>query len=283
MPLQLSVLDFDFTFGRTVELVPLVETLGYARYWFGEHPPQPNVEMLVALAAGLSTRLRIGTGGVVLRLRNVLQCATNFLFLTQAFGERIDAGVCAGWTHSEHVARALGGVDVEEYPARVGLLRDFLTGTDPDNLLATVRPFLAKSPQLWNLGTGPSSARLAARLGLSYAYSLFNTHSVDDRSAMDIYRSEFVSVNDMKPRTMLAIAGLCADTDARARELVSIETPRVLALNTTVTGGIETCRRQLLNLSRRYEMDELLILDQSPTIADAVRSLTFFAEIAGGL
>src|SRR5262249_20772747 len=80
-PVPLSVLDADDDFGFAPDLGPYVESLGYRRYWFTEHLPQPNVEIYVALLAGLTTTIRVGSGGVVLPFRNVAQCARNFQFL----------------------------------------------------------------------------------------------------------------------------------------------------------------------------------------------------------
>jgi alkanesulfonate monooxygenase SsuD/methylene tetrahydromethanopterin reductase-like flavin-dependent oxidoreductase (luciferase family) len=93
--ISLSVLDSDDEFRFARELGPYVESLGYRRYWFTEHVPQPSVEMLVTLLAGLTDTLRVGTGGVVLPSRHVPQCALNFQLLADLFDDRIDAGFCA--------------------------------------------------------------------------------------------------------------------------------------------------------------------------------------------
>src|SRR5579859_7581143 len=94
-PLKISVLDFDHTLTRAVEIAPIAESLGYYRYWFGEHPPQASAEVLIAMIAGMTSTMRVGAGGIVLRLRSTLQSAANFLFLTSSYGDRIDAGCCA--------------------------------------------------------------------------------------------------------------------------------------------------------------------------------------------
>src|ERR1044071_2990353 len=96
LDMVLSVLDFCTTFEDAAELGPYVESLGYRRYWFAEHPPQPSAEIFVALLSAMTSRLRVGTGGVVLRLRNIFQSACNLQFLHWAFDGRIDMGFCMG-------------------------------------------------------------------------------------------------------------------------------------------------------------------------------------------
>ena len=56
---------------NTVELARLTDRLGYARYWVAEHHAtaslaSPAPEILIARLGAETTRIRVGSGGVML-------------------------------------------------------------------------------------------------------------------------------------------------------------------------------------------------------------------------
>ena len=273
--LGLSVLDFCRAFEEAAELGPYVESLGYRRYWFAEHPPQPSAEIFVALLAAMTSILRVGTGGVVLRLRNVFQSICNLRFLDLAFGGRIDMGFCQGGAVPEIEAAlcAPGGVPrrPEEYDERV------------DEWITRLRSAPSEQvPQIWSLGTGLRSAERAAARGTSYAFSLFHKQSVDSVSAFDLYRARFrPSAGMPAARTMLAFSGLCAETDADAdRQIQACTSGTIRAV---IWGGPTTCAERLAGLLRRYRPDELMLHDLSPTVGDKKASYRRWAAIVAAL
>lgn len=271
----LSVLDFCKTFDEAAELGPHVESLGYRRYWFAEHPPQPSAEMFVALLAAMTSKLRVGPGGVVLRLRNVSQSACNLQFLRWAFADRIDMGFCMGGASPEiELALSAPGPvprTTQEFDARVDEWIALLRGGDE-----------GVGPEIWSLGTGLRSAQRAATLGTSYAYSLFHKESRDDISALELYRAQFrASHSTAKPRTMLAFSGLCAATDGDAERQLSDQP--YSAVRPVVWGSAATCIDRLAELVARYRPDELIVLDLSTSIEDKRDSYRRWAEIVMAL
>jgi alkanesulfonate monooxygenase SsuD/methylene tetrahydromethanopterin reductase-like flavin-dependent oxidoreductase (luciferase family) len=271
----LSVLDFCTRFEEAAELGTHVESLGYRRYWFAEHPPQPNAELFVALLSAMTSKLRVGTGGIVLRLRNALQTACNLQFLHWAFAGRIDMGFCMGGAAPE-VEVALSAPHAvlrtpQEYDERVGEVLSLLRG-----------PSSATEPEIWLLGTGLHSARQAATLGACYAYSLFHSRSNDDVAALDLYRTQFRPTSaHATARTMLAFSGLCAASDAEAaRQLRGFTSAEIRPV---IWGGMETCADRLADLLARYRPDELMLYDLSPSIEDKKDSYQRWAEVVDGL
>lgn len=267
----LSVLDFCKRFEEAAELGPYVESLGYRRYWFAEHPPQPSAEIFVALLSAMTSRLRVGTGGVVLRLRNVLQSACNLQFLRWAFADRIDMGFCMGGALPE-IESALSAPGeaprtTQEFDARV------------DEWIALLRSGHEDvAPEIWTLGTGLNSARRAAALGTGYAFSLFHKQSSDDVSAIEAYRAQFcASRGTKKPRTILAFSGLCAATDADAERQIRSEPAS--EIRPVIWGSAATCVHRLADLLVRYRPDELMLHDMSPSIEEKRASYRRWAEV----
>ena len=103
----LSVLDLvpvrtDQTTGdalaATVALARVADELGYRRYWLAEHHNMPavaatNPPVLIAMVAGATERIRVGSGGVMLPNHAPLVVAEQFALLEAAHPGRIDLGI----------------------------------------------------------------------------------------------------------------------------------------------------------------------------------------------
>ena len=86
---------------RTVELAQLAERLGFVRCWYAEHHGMPSVassapEVVIAHVAASTTRLRVGSGGVMLPNHAPLRVAEAFRTLSALHPDRIDLGLGAG-------------------------------------------------------------------------------------------------------------------------------------------------------------------------------------------
>src|SRR5207253_8100320 len=107
MPLRLSVLDQSpISQGSTggealrhsVDLAQHAERLGYTRYWVAEHHATPMLacaspEVLISAIGAATSRLRVGSGGVMLPHYSPLKVAETFSMLSGIFPARIDLGV----------------------------------------------------------------------------------------------------------------------------------------------------------------------------------------------
>ena len=65
-------------------------TLGYGRYWLAEHHNMPavaatNPPVLIAMVAGVTHRIRVGSGGVMLPNHAPLVVAEQFALLEAAY------------------------------------------------------------------------------------------------------------------------------------------------------------------------------------------------------
>ena len=97
-PLTLSVLDLvpvrsDQTTGDAIRaslsLARAADAVGYERYWVAEHHNMPavaatNPPVLIAMIAGATERIRVGSGGVMLPNHAPLVVAEQFALLEAA-------------------------------------------------------------------------------------------------------------------------------------------------------------------------------------------------------
>ncbi|HTW89163.1 MAG TPA: LLM class flavin-dependent oxidoreductase [Candidatus Binataceae bacterium] len=216
---------------NTIELAGLADRLGYERYWIAEHHAiealaSPAPEILIALVAAATSHIRVGSGGILLPHYSALKVAEVFRMLHALYPGRIDLGI----------GRAPGGTPLDAFALRAERARESASDDFPQRLLELfafldhsfppdhpfsrirVAPEMPGGPEIWLLGSSLWSASVAAQLGLPYAFA----HFIDPeptRSAVEYYRSHFVSGRISTPRAILALGVICADSDAEAERL----------------------------------------------------------------
>ena len=221
-------------------LAQRADALGYRRYWFAEHHNMTSVAsttppVLVAAAAARTSRIRVGSGGVMLPNHSPLVVAEQFAALEAVAPGRIDLGVGRAPGSDPVITQLLrmSGTtsDVDRFPDHI---RDILSLVSPEG--ATVRltgrtspggedryrihatPAASGSPELWLLGSSDYSAQLAAAFGLPYVFANhFSGEGVE--RALELYRQGFRPSEHLDaPRTFLTANAVVAPTAAEADE-----------------------------------------------------------------
>ncbi len=213
---------------ETIELAQITERLGYHRYWVAEHHGSASFagsspEVLISAIAAHTSRIRVGSGGVMLMHYSPLKVAENFRLLATLYPGRIDLGVgrAPGSDGITALALAYGSkIGIEYFPAKLADLKAFVAGTPPfTEALAPVRvtPVSTTTPEVWMLASSEDGARLAAHFGLPLSFAHFiSPHAAE--SCCQIYRDTFRPTADCPaPRVSLGVFVLCADTDAIAQ------------------------------------------------------------------
>ncbi|MDG4532469.1 MsnO8 family LLM class oxidoreductase [Streptomyces sp. AV19] len=97
----------------TVAFAREAEALGYHRFWVSEHHSVPGVAgsaptVLAAAVAAATSRIRVGTGGVMLPNHRTMVVAEQFGVLESLFPGRIDMGLGRSVGFTDGIRRALG-------------------------------------------------------------------------------------------------------------------------------------------------------------------------------
>lgn len=256
--MQLSVLDLipvrtdqssSDALAATLRLARTADELGYTRYWLAEHHNMPavgstNPPVLIAMVAGATERIRVGSGGVMLPNHAPLVVAEQFALLEAAYPNRIDLGLGRAPGTDPVTSWALrhgGPVEAdaaEHFPEYVNNIRAMLSpegvalsvGGRRHELRAT--PAAHSEPVVWLLGSSDFSARLAAREGLPYVFAHHFSGS-GTAEALDLYRSEFRPSPELAaPRTFLTVNAVVAETEEEARRLARPQLLSMVALRT---------------------------------------------------
>ncbi len=185
-PIPLSVLDLaPISLGSTagdalrnsLDLARHAERLGYRRHWVAEHHNMPGIASAATavvvghLAAGTST-IRVGAGGIMLPNHSPLVIAEQFGTLESLYPGRIDLGLGRAPGTDQLTARALrrDPMSGNEFPQDVRDLQFLFGPVQPGQAIRAV-PGAGLEVPLWILGSSTFGARLAAALGLPYAFA----------------------------------------------------------------------------------------------------------------
>ncbi len=213
-------------FRNTRELARHVEALGYSRYWLAEHHNMTGIgsaatAVLIGHVAEHTRDIRVGSGGVMLPNHSPLVVAEQFGTLESLHPGRIDLGLGRAPGTDQQTVRALrrdrsGGP--EQFPRDVVELRDYFQPAGPEQAIRAV-PGAGLRVPLWVLGSSTSSAQLAGKLGLPYAFA---SHFAPDQlmDAAALYRAYFEPSEQLdQPWFMPVMNVLAADTQEQAEYL----------------------------------------------------------------
>jgi len=216
-------------FANTLDLAQRAERWGYTRYWLAEHHNMPGIAsaataVLIGYVAGGTSTIRVGAGGIMLPNHAPLQVAEQFGTLASLYPGRIDLGLGRAPGTDHPTARALRRYfdSAEAFPQDVAELLAYFEPATPEQPVRAV-PGAGVEVPVWLLGSSLFSARLAAAMGLPFAFaSHFAPDAMDE--ALALYRRDFrPSARLQAPYAMLGVNVVAAGTDAEARRLFTTQ------------------------------------------------------------
>lgn len=218
---------------NSLDLARHADALGYCRYWVAEHHNLATIassapDILIGRIAAATTRLRVGSGGVMLPNHAPLTVAERFKALEALFPGRIDLGLGRAPGTDPVTSVALRRrQDINADDDFLDRLQELLLlenrGYPPEHPFAKIRvmPDGVALPPLFLLGSSDYSARLAASIGAGFSFAHhFASHDAAD--AMLAYRAGFrPSPMRAAPYAILAVHVVCAETGEAAERLAA--------------------------------------------------------------
>ncbi|MCM3611593.1 LLM class flavin-dependent oxidoreductase [Planococcus sp. MERTA32b] len=330
--ISLSILDYSpidegATAGealqQTTRLAQSAEELGYKRFWVAEHHQVFSVagsspEMLMMHLAGATQNIRIGSGGVMLPHYSSYKVAENFRLMEALHPGRIDLGI--GRSRSYRlVNKALNeskGIPVSYEQQIADIQKYFTDDTESEHRFQKLRatPVSETAPEMWVLGTGEGSAKVAAETGAGYVYAHF---AKPLKSSAELFRSYENRFQPSKlqdaPKTMVSVFVVVGDTEEEAEELArafdlwllfiesetpppyypSVETAKQRGFSASelekvgrnrkrmLVGTAEEVKRQIEKIAEVFQTEEILVI---PNVSDAenrLKGIRLLAETFG--
>jgi luciferase family oxidoreductase group 1 len=299
----------------SVALAQAAERRGYRRVWYAEHHNMSTIassatSVLIAHVAAHTSTIRLGSGGVMLPNHSPLTIAEQFGTLASLHPGRIDLGLGRAPGTDQQTMRALrrDPDSADTFPQDVLELQGYLTGETRIPGVHAI-PGRGTDVPLYLLGSSLFGAKLAAMLGLPYAFaSHFAPQAL--RQAVAVYRSEFRPSEQLaEPHVIAGVNVIAADTDEEAEEQhlkvrrarVSLflgrqtgrsytdeEADAILAspqgagiadmMRYSAIGSPTTVRQYLDDFRRHAEADELIVVHASPSPEARLRSLELLAD-----
>jgi luciferase family oxidoreductase group 1 len=210
---------------KSLDLARQAELRGYTRYWVAEHHNMTGIasaatSVVIGYLAGGTKTIRVGSGGIMLPNHSPLIIAEQFGTLESLYPGRIDLGLGRAPGTDQRTLRALrrDPMAADSFPEDILELQALLAEAKHGQAVRAVPGAGTKVP-LWILGSSTFGAKLAAALGLPYAFaSHFAPDSLFD--ALDNYRKQFQPSKQLAgPYAMVGVNVIAADTDADARRL----------------------------------------------------------------
>jgi luciferase family oxidoreductase group 1 len=306
---------------NSLDLARLADRLGYKRYWLAEHHNLASIassapEIMIGRIAAATTRIRVGSGGVMLVNHAPLMVAERFKVLEALFPGRIDLGLGRAPGTDPVTSYALrrrqdvreGDDFLERFQELLLLERGGFPQNHPFRAVHAV-PADVALPPVWLLGSSGYSAELAAAVGMGFAFAHhFAEH--DAIGPMLSYRAHFKpSETLLAPYAILAVAAIAADTDAEAEriavsadlnfvrrakgEYLPLASPEEAAAypyaeidreriarqrERLVVGGVESVKSRLTALIEATRADELMITTMAYDHAARLHSYELLAE-----
>jgi luciferase family oxidoreductase group 1 len=316
MPVLYSVLDLSpvvegatpaQAFENTLDLAQHAEAWGYHRYWLAEHHNMPGIasaatSVVIGHVAGGTKRIRVGSGGIMLPNHAPLTVAEQFGTLEALYPGRIDLGLGRAPGTDQLTARALRrylGSSGDSFPEELEELRSYFRPAAPGQPVQAV-PGAGLDVPLYLLGSSDFSARLAAELGLPFAFA---SHFAPEylHAALLLYRRDFrPSAQLQKPHAIVEEARRLF-TSAQQQTLALIRgRPRLLPppvesmdgrwlaaeqqaieqrTRYTAVGSAETVRQRLEQLIAETAADEIIVVAQIYDHAARLHSFEISARV----
>ena len=206
-------------FRNSLDLARHVEKWGYERFWLAEHHNIPGIasaatSVVIGHIAGGTSRIRVGAGGIMLPNHAPLMIAEQFGTLASLYPGRIDLGLGRAPGGDRMTVRALrryqGAAD--SFPSDLLELQGYFRPAVAGQAVRAI-PGEGLDVPIWLLGSSDFSARLAAELGLPFAFA---SHFAPDflLPALALYRENFKPSEALaEPYVMVGVNAFAADTD----------------------------------------------------------------------
>lgn len=306
---------------ESTKLVQLAEELGYERFWVSEHHNFKLVagtapEVLIPHLASKTSKIRIGSGGIMLPNHSTLKVAENFGLLETLYPNRIDLGI----------GRAPGGDRLSAYllnPSNAFSEKDFFqqlidlqaffrgeseVGSVQEKVQSYPKP--EQLPALWMLTSSGGSAQFAAHFGMALSFAQFiNPEGGPDTA--DFYRHNFKPSAELKePKVNVGIFAFCSEDEQKVQDWIadfqyrmlyiemggqgdlpsldeirkmnfSLQQKARMAFNRGrfVAGTPDFVKSELLKIADKYEADEIMIATPAESWEDRKRSYELFAQM----
>ena len=307
---------------ETTQLAIETEKLGYHRFWVSEHHNTTALagstpEVLIAHLANHTSKMRIGSGGIMLPNHSALKVAESFRLLECLHPGRIDLGMGRAPGTDRITASMLNPSNTFSERDFVVQLSDLLNffhdipSDDPMKAKVRAIPIAETVPQQWLLSSSGQSAVFAAHFGMGFSFAHF-INPQGGAEAANYYRDQFKSSVDLeKPAVNVALFIFCSESEEKVRQEEKLMGHRFLQLEKgkgigsftyadikdveydgaelerininkarMIYGTPDVLKRKLQELATSYGVDEIMAVTITESFEDRLESYRLLSEFS---
>lgn len=304
-----------------VLLAKAVDKMGYKRIWFAEHHNHDAYASAATVSIVqhilVNTKdIRVGSGGVMLPNHSPLLVAEQFGTLETLYPNRVDLALGRAPGTDQKTADVIrrsnhNGVFFFERE-----VQDILRFVGEESVQGEVRayPGVGTNVPVFVLGSSTGSAKIAAKLGLPYAFGAqFTPHAMAETIA--IYRENFqpsayllepyviacinvIAADSMEEATFISASHLQVYIDIYTNNLSQLIPPTKNFLESlsqaeleilhhrlgyTIMGDAETIRRDLIEFQDMYQVDEIIVISNIYESKKEIQSYEILKQVVDEL
>lgn len=271
----------------SLEQVKLADQAGFQRYWYAEHHnadafASSATSLLIGRAAENTSRITVGSGGVMLPNHSPLMVAEYYGTLAQMYPGRIELGLGRAPGTDPMTAAALrrGQSGADSFVQDLADLHRWFDDADKANpAIPRAIPGADTHVPLWMLGSSLDGATIAAHLGLPYAFASHFAPQLRHQ-ALARYRERFsteaFTASLEKPYAMAAVNVLVAPTDDEAQFLFTTAQQMAAAIR---TGKRTTLQPPVADLTQTLGPDIAAFVEDFQAVRAVGSPQTVVAEL----
>ncbi|WP_288438274.1 LLM class flavin-dependent oxidoreductase [uncultured Chryseobacterium sp.] len=251
------------------------ERLGYSRFWLAEHHYShlknlafSNPDIVIAMIAGMTEKIRVGSAGTSVPSYSPYAVATNYKLINNIFNGRIDLGLSKGIPESNHTKNLLNpdilergtGVVFKENAQEIHeLFYAEAEKNEKEGIL--IPPYGGLIPDLWYLSSSLNNLEEAISLHSNYCVSAFHGSGKfldsfeDKKEEINRYKDAFLQKNGFMPKTSLALAINLSEVHQIQSDADESEAFKILHLS------FEELFELIEKLDEQLAVDEFILYD----------------------
>ncbi|MBX0335331.1 LLM class flavin-dependent oxidoreductase [Pontibacter sp. HSC-14F20] len=285
--MKISLLEFGEGDSRSNSLVRLSSVFDYAmkadelkfnRFWLAEHHLNNrkrawcNPVAIVPVIASITQQIRVGTGGVLLKIHDPFDTASQFKLWNNIYSNRIDLGLANGGTSNIELLHR-SGYPSPTFDERFSSIISYFHEEEKlrdQNIV--IPPYQGTVPEVWALGASARGFHRSLLHGTNYVRSIFHelAELEPQKEIFESFKIDFEQRHGRKVKTMLSISGSCLRNEGRLKEL---RNEAEKDDKNHFIGTVSYFEDKLPELLQEYGADEILWRDMNKNVVEKFESL----------
>lgn len=294
--MKIGLLDFGIR-TENVNSIQIIEDLleyaikaeefGYNRIWLSEHhnfnPVSPwlSPEVIIPIIAGITSKIKVGSGGILLRHHSPYRIAYSFKLLNNLFSDRIDLGIAKGFTSKNlsYGSNEFNDIKISDFEEKLRNLVSLLKDEDYHfKKEVVIPPYKGNIPDMWYLTGSYNNLDQVLDLGLNLSRSFFHPGSDINynKDILESFKDSFYNQHKKYPKISIAFSGCCSKNEKSARATFEGYSYGIIPDN--IVGSPSLFEDKLNEFEYQYGINEFIFMNVALKSKDRIKSIELLSR-----